>query len=401
MKSYQIVLLVVLLSVAGAAGIMAASKRTRRFDDQITLRKDDKVPYGYYVLHRMLPAAFPQATFTYSKNDPASWAYDTDETKNVFFFNARYLDPTDEELESIAALAAAGNDVFFVCNNPSAQLEAFFGVSTVYTEGQFSNQQADDSPRVQLTTPVFAAQNFTYPGRAYYTPLTIDTPNKVLPLGRINNTVYFVGGQVGKGKMYLHTAPLLLSNYFLLYRNNAHYLSALAGLMSKDVKEIVWSDYYLLNTNRNYKEPSWLGVLWKYEAFRWGLGLIAVAALLYLILNSQRKQRPLPVPQPVVNDSLEYVSTIGSLYYHQGDGANLVAKMKQHLSEGLRTRYFIDLNAAGNDAAALIAQKTGYPLPDVQDLLYHLNANLPPARVDEADLQQVYHRLQKFYKHTH
>ena len=58
---------VVLLFLTGS------HKTNRRFDPRITLRQQDKIPYGTYVAHKNLEYIFPGAQIYTSRREPGYW----------------------------------------------------------------------------------------------------------------------------------------------------------------------------------------------------------------------------------------------------------------------------------------------------------------------------------------
>ena len=49
------------------------NKVNRRFDDRITLRAKDKIPYGAFIAFDNLDELFPEATIVTSKQEPGYW----------------------------------------------------------------------------------------------------------------------------------------------------------------------------------------------------------------------------------------------------------------------------------------------------------------------------------------
>jgi hypothetical protein len=55
--------------------------------------------------------------------------------------------------------------------------------------------------------------------------------------------------------------------------------------------------------------------------------VLAAILLLYVLLNMRRKQRYIPIVKKPSNDSLDFVKTIGRLYFDKADHKNLCRKM--------------------------------------------------------------------------
>ena len=57
----------------------------------------------------------------------------------------------------------------------------------------------------------------------------------------------------GKGRIYLHVAPRIFSNYFLLTGDNYKYLENVLSYLRTDPKNIYWDEYYK-NANLNRRK---------------------------------------------------------------------------------------------------------------------------------------------------
>ena len=53
--------------------IASVSNKKRVMNERITLRIQDKIPYGMYVAYHLLPQLFPQSKVTYDKHAPGNW----------------------------------------------------------------------------------------------------------------------------------------------------------------------------------------------------------------------------------------------------------------------------------------------------------------------------------------
>ncbi|HZG99998.1 MAG TPA: hypothetical protein VEY32_02900, partial [Flavisolibacter sp.] len=60
----------VVLLALGALLISAVRNKPKQMNERITLKENDKIPYGFYAARRMLPDLFPNATIFDDKNAP-------------------------------------------------------------------------------------------------------------------------------------------------------------------------------------------------------------------------------------------------------------------------------------------------------------------------------------------
>ncbi len=132
----------------------------------------------------------------------------------------------------------------------------------------------------------------------------------------------------GEGAVYIHTSPLVFSNYFILHKNNIPYFQQAVSVIPASVNKVLWNEYYLTKQNTpSQREPGWLRVLFQYKAFRWGLITAMATLFVFILLEMRRKQRIIPIIEKSKNDSLDFVQTIGRLYYDKKDHKDLSKKM--------------------------------------------------------------------------
>ena len=139
----------------------------------------------------------------------------------------------------------------------------------------------------------------------------------------------------------------LFTNYFLLHKNNLAYFFNAVSVLPADVRSITWNEYYLYKPKEKQRNPNLFRVLWRYPAFRWALITGLGSLLLYILLGMRRKQRSIPVTPRLKNESLDFVKTMGRLYYDRKDHHDMASKMAIHFQEHLRVRYkWLDSSAA-------------------------------------------------------
>src|SRR6266496_5711388 len=153
--------------------------------------------------------------------------------------------------------------------------------------------------------------------------------------------------------------PLAFSNYFLLHKENMHYYENALSVISSTVKKIVWDEYYLYKKGNQTPRKGWLTVLLGFPALKAALLTAIFALLLFVLLEMRRKQRYIPfLPKPK-NESLDFVKTIGRLYYDKGDHKNLCHKMAAYFLEYVRSRYKLATNNLNENFIKLLQYKSG------------------------------------------
>lgn len=385
--------LIVLLLVA-----INAPLKKRTFDERITLRQRDKIPYGTYAAHRLLQATFSKAHITFDKAAPGYWPdINADTSNQAVFLISRSFEPDSEELNTLAQFVAHGNYVFLITYRLSSDAARFFGVH----EDLFYPAILEDSLQLSLQAPLAAATPYMYPGKRFDNSFSSFDTTTALTLGTNNNgQPNFIQMQSGAGKLFIHLAPLAFSNYFLLHKKNIGYFENVVSLLPPQVAKIVWNEYYLTRRAPKEQEPNILRVLWQYPAFRWGLITVAATLLLYVLSAMRRRQRLIPPYARPANDSLNFVRTIGRLYYERRDHHNLAKKMAAFFNEHVRTRYKILHPTSDGAFVAELHAKSGYEYEDLKKIADFIQYLETYTFITEQELARFYQQLTLFYQKT-
>jgi hypothetical protein len=402
MKKYIIYIIVgvaALLLAVMLPGLLR--KKERAMDERITLRIKDKIPYGMYVAYTLLHKIFPGAIVSHDKNSPGNWdGVSVDDANRAVFLIAKDFDAEEYELNRLYSFAKNGNYVFIIAHNMSYEATKFFNCSD---NGNYYDFDMPDSLKVNLLKPPFEKQTpFVFPGKRYESYFSkIDTA-KALVLGQGNNgNINFIRMKAGSGAIYIHLAPLAFSNYFLLHKNNIEYYKNAFSVIPQNVSAVVWNDYYLtkLRVNKE-RDPGWFRVLLKYPSFRWGLLTAMGALLLFVLMEMRRKQRMIPEWDKPKNDSMDFVKTIGRLYFDKGDHKNLAKKMGAYFLEHIRTRYKLSTHTIDDNFITSLHNKTAYPLEELKRIIQFIKFTDDAPAISESQLSDFHKQLELFYQNT-
>ena len=392
----------VILLALGTLLISAMKNKPKQLNERITLKERDKIPYGFFAARRMLPDLFPNATIFDDKNSPGYWdALSETGTNHLVIITGIAIQADEYELSEMMAFARKGNYVFIIAHDLSYETTQFLNIVELTDDGDFFGMQTD-SLRLQLNFPRFNdTVTYVYPGRRYASYLKVVDTSKVVVLGtNEKGDANFVQFKTGQGAIFLHTAPLAFSNYFLLHKSNVKYFQKALSLIPSTVEKVWWNEYYLnKRTDQLKNEPNFLSVLLKYEAFRWALITVIATLLIYVLMEMRRKQRVIPVLSKHKNESLDFVTTIGQLYYSRKDHANLAHKMSTYFLEYIRTRLKVSTNRLDESFVQALHAKTGYPVEEIRSIVYFIQVT-DTASVSEGQLNRFYQQLENFYKNT-
>ena len=402
-------LLLVAAVISGSAG---CGKR-KMMNERVTLWRKDKIPYGTFYAYENLQRLFPEATVVNNKRSPDPYRHKN--VQDIFDNNNNYNShktcfvvisnnvlPDDKELDALFNMVSRGEQVFISSLNVGENLLDSLQLKVSYYSGLFNNH---DSLTVQVNNPVSETSNqFTYPGKAmdnYFSAMdsTITTVLGKDAQGRANfiKVAYESGGA-----FYVHLAPLALSNFFLLHKDNKNYYDQVLSYLPKDAQVIHWDDYFRNSEGGSGRNSSGggagLGWWMKQPALAAGMWLLLLLLLLIYLVESKRKQRIIPVIAPLKNASLDFVKTIGRLYFQRKDNKDLANKMMAHFLGHVRSRYNIRSTAMDDDFVQRLAYKSGYDQQAIKALVYDLHFAQAQSQLSDNALLELNHKLETFYQ---
>jgi hypothetical protein len=394
------------LLIVTVAIVVINRRLPKKMDERITLRERDKIPYGFSVAKELTASLFPNAPIYTDQSVPGYWRHTSmNSERQAVFIVGGYFNADDEEISRLMRFVKNGNYVFIIAQSFSEEAESAFH----FTYGQDGMAPifgvADDSLSVRLVRPYFASDSaYTYPGRRFESWLEKLDTSHALVLGKSGDRADFIRLNYGNGSVFIHSAPLAFSNYFILHKNNIHYFEQVMSVIPADVTNVVWNEYYLVkrgprNKDSNH-EPNWLSVLMRYKEFKWGFGLLLFALLLWVLLNSRRKQRMIPPHPKPKNESLDFVKTMGRLYYERRDHQNLARKMGMYFLEHVRSTYKMPTNTLDESFIESLQYKSGYSRGELNAIVSFIQHLRMDGSVNEDQLILFHNQVESFYQNT-
>ncbi|MFT4019042.1 MAG: DUF4350 domain-containing protein [Agriterribacter sp.] len=390
--------LIVILLIGGSG---------KSFDQRITLNKKDKIPYGAYVAYNNLSHLFPQSQITLNKKAPGLWedsvlTYDT--SNQALFILTKTFNPSEDELSELFHFVSRGNDVFISSYEFNSTAQDFFHFNSLFDFSGFSqfNSSGLDTLDVWLMQPPFAQQtnHYRYPGRRVLSYFTSFDSTMSYVLERLqDSSALLLRVKAGDGSFYIHGAPLTFSNYFLLHKNNMQHYDQLLSAISPGIDKIAWDEYFIHKPAYNQpKEPSPFRILMEQKSFRAAIYTALTGLIIFVLLGLKRNQRQIPRIAAHKNDLLEFVKTIGRLYFQKRDNKNICRKMSAYFTEHVYSHYKINTGTMDAMFVAKLANKSGVSSILIQSIVDHISFINTEAAVHDQQVTEFYELLEKFYK---
>ena len=125
---------------------------------------------------------------------------------------------------------------------------------------------------------------------------------------------------------------------------------------------------------------------------------VGYTLLFFMIFEAKRKQRIIPIIKPLTNTTLEFVSTIGNLYYQRGDHKNIADKKIQFFFDYIHSNYFMSTAQRDETFSSVLARKSGVKEQTVKSLLEMIHEILSRNTISQDELKSLNKLLEHFYK---
>ncbi len=158
----------------------------------------------------------------------------------------------------------------------------------------------------------------------------------------------FVRMKVGKGYFYFHTNPIMFTNMFLVDSNGFEYSNYVFAHMAD--KTLHWDRQSVIfpssraETRRALPKiaaQSPLEYIFSQPALRWSWYMALALGFIYVLFGAKRRQRIIPIIEKNRNTSLEFIETIGGLYFQQQDHRSIIKKQMDLFLAHMRQRYHL------------------------------------------------------------
>ena len=123
-----------------------------------------------------------------------------------------------------------------------------------------------------------------------------------------------------------------------------------------------------------------------------------IALLVYVLLEMRRKQRYIPFMATPKNDSLDFVKTVGRLYYDKGDHKDLCRKMAAYFLEHVRNRYKLSTVVLDDAFVKNLQFKTGAEEFELRGIISFIKYLDDVPAVNQNMLINFHKQLESFYK---
>ena len=353
-----------------------------------TLSATDKIPFGTYVLHERLTDIFPGARVTNANQSVYSF-FRTQIKPGNYIIIAKTANITSADFVQMVKYIKEGNNVFITAYSWSDGLSDTLNFETSFTDDpkaasiNFNNAQLKRSTYYNFDKDI-SAQYFS----------EIDTARASVISSNKEGKANYIRYRFGKGSLLLCANPGLFTNYSLLTPHGADYASKALSYLPGNTN-IYWDQY---QNHDVVIDASPLRVFLNSPALQWALYLSLVGLTVFVLFEKKRRQRIIPIIEPLRNTTVDFAEVVGKVYYEKRDNLNIAHKKILYLFSFLRDQYQLKTTQLDNEFIESLAWKTGADTAFVQDLIGYINYIAQQSKVTDKELIELNHLIEKFYK---
>ncbi|ABQ05258.1 DUF4350 domain-containing protein [Flavobacterium johnsoniae] len=393
-KIYIAVLVFILILI-----LIGDYNKQKTIDWRPTYSVNDKIPYGLYVFDKeiggilknqkieRIPDITPYEFLDSKYNEDT--LVETYTVKGTFINISQQNNLDDQSAKEIMYFVSHGNNAFLSMTNfPKTLLDS---LKFEYSSNLLQTKDASVwMANKKLSSKIYKS---TSDIADYFSK--IDTLNTTV-LGYEGNPKYkkninFIKVPYKNGYFFLHTNPVAFTNYNLLKKDRYQYTEKVLSYIPKG--DVFW---YTKSPNDENISASPLRYIFSQPALKWAWYLFLIGMFVFILFNAKRKQRIVPILQPLSNLTIDFTKTIGNLYYQEGDHKNIIDKKIIYFLERIRTEYLIDTTKLDDEFVKKLQHKTGKDEKDIQELVLLINEyrNSYHGNI-EADLIRINNAIEK------
>ena len=159
---------------------------------------------------------------------------------------------------------------------------------------------------------------------------------------------------------------------------------------------VEWSDFFRYTTSEGHFSA--LRFMLANRSLRWALGLTLLLFALLFLMESKRKQRPITEIAPLKNASVDFVKTVGRLYFQQKNNQNLAAKMVAAFLENIRSAYNLSTSVLNDEFVHKLAFRTGKPVSEVKQIINLIHEVRLKPDLPDRELMDLHFQITQFNK---
>ncbi|MEN0055250.1 MAG: DUF4350 domain-containing protein [Mucilaginibacter sp.] len=389
MKDFKIYITIASLLIIGY--VVAQYNKPIPVNWMPTLAYQDKIPFGTFILHNQLKQVFPGATIINTNKSIYNALHNQRLHAGNYVIIAKKIHLNKFDTDELLKYINAGNSVFM----SAFEWQGYFADSLkIDTRVKYAKKNVS----INFINSLLKAQhNYSFNrdiANQYFSAL--DTA-KATVIGKNDaDQTTFLSYKFGKGTLYLCATPEVFTNYSLLTKQGADYAAKALSYMPV-ASYVYWDQFQNGDIPEDYSP---LRVFFSNTSLQWAYYLSLFSLVVFIIYEAKRRQRIIPVIEPLQNSTVDFVTVVGQVYYEKRNNANIAHKKITYLLEHFRDHYQLKTNQLDREFINLLFKKTGIDKQLATDLVDSINYTSVQQQVTDTELINLNKLIEKFYSQS-
>lgn len=312
---------------------------------------------------------------------------------SILYFN-NYVDLDDESLDKLLKWVENGNTVFMSSLDFSNKLKDTLGIKI--SQFMFKYQFVYEN-KLRLVNPIFDEKLYssvTEYEANYFSEL--DTVKQrvlgyVKPVAKdkedqdeAEDLINFIEAPFGEGKFLLHSFPEAFGNHFFVHQYNYKYTTN--ALQYINWENPVYIDQYYKSGKENI--DSLLYYVTQNRALKWAYYIAILASIIFVFVQGKRKQKPIPIREPLANKTYEYTKTVANMFLENKAHKDIATKQIKQLMHYIRKHYQVSTKEINQKFYTELASKSAQDVNFVKNLFEHIKYIESRNVISEEDLMK-------------
>ena len=186
--------------------------------------------------------------------------------------------------------------------------------------------------------------------------------------------------------------PETFTNYFILREDNYTYTNNALSYLDQD--EVLYWDNHYKNGKTLYTSP--LYIFFQNRYLKWAYYILLIGTFLWVVFEGRRKQRAIPIIDPLPNQTLTFTKTIAGMYLDKRDHKSIATHQISHFLEFIRSNYGLDTNVISEGFINKLASKSGNTLEQTKLLINYMVALRAKQIISQEELLELNKRIEAF-----
>ena len=361
-----------------------------------TYFKKDKIPFGCYAIFNLLENNFAKKVIT-NKQTLYNLNAEMAESNQTLILIDQYIELSKLDVKSLFSFLKKGNTVLICTSNYSKALKDTFNIDV--QENWITKSTSIDSLltkrafEIQYTQPKNnLLKSYVYPTVATesYFEKFDTTLFKVSSVNKQHQAV-LLEATIGKGKLVLSSLPDVFGNLFIVNHVNRFYAYTLLSKVKNNT--IIWDENY---KTHNAQQKGIFQFIFNNDALYMGYCIAIIGLLFFMIFEMKRKQRAIPIINPLQNSTLEFVDVISHVYFNSKNHKHIAEEKIAYFYFDVRKKFSVNTTLMNDEFYNTIHHLSGIDLDAVKKLfLYCENLKQAPS-LTEQDLLELNTRITNF-----